>query len=53
MLTGQTYLLSSLLNVIYVDQTNTQSIVFIVLPNINNGNFMDIQGCGSHFIVLV
>ena len=48
MFTGQTYLLSSLFNIVYVDQTNTPSTLVIVLPNIGNGNFMHIQGCGTH-----
>ena len=38
MFTGQTYLLSSLFNNVYVDQTNVSSS--IVLPNIGNGNYL-------------
>ena len=48
MFTGQTYLLSSLFNNIYVDQANVPSVVVIVLPVLLNSNFMYVQGCGTH-----
>ena len=53
MFTGQSYLLSSLFNVVYVDQTNTPSMVYIILYRILEMVILCIFKEAEHIILVI